>query len=821
MMALAVLAVVMPMYVTESPELDGRLDEPSWAVAPSFTAFVQKDPDAGGPPSEPTSLRVLYDDDAVWFGIDCVQQRSPIVRRLTRRDREEDSDRVEVDIDSRGTGRDAFRFQVNAAGVLLDALRYHDTEIDSDWDENWEARVADTPTGWSAELRIPFRALRYPHAARQRWGLQVRRFISQRQEIDELAPIPRGEAGETSRYGSLGPFTDVPDSSNFELLPFLVAGVAQPAGGMPTQRASYGGDLRWHVTPTLTLDMTVKPDFAQVEADQQVLNLSTYEPFFPDKRPFFLEGTSLFAAPLQVLYTRRIGRVPDAPELPDPETAPTDPGPSPVWGAAKLTGTVGGDTQVGALAAVTGPNRVMTQVMAQDGTVGDHERLVDPATAYAALRLTHGLGKRGYVGMFATAVGRFEEVKDDDYPVADGMALCPDGTRTSPGTRCSHDALVAGIDARWRSASGAYLVEGDVAAAGFRGGPPRPQPDGVIIDSGRISPQTTLHAAKQDNGLVLDTTLEVYGRRFDINDAGYLKRANFIDGEWNVGWKDTTPGDHIRESTTLLGASYKANWRGERIGGDYSLETRLVLASYWRLGLELKYKPTFFDDRELGTGTALQRAARTEVDLDLASDPRKRITFAWSQSAYRVDGGLSYESDIDVVLHALQRLDLELLPTAVVAQGEQRFVPDDAIAKPAALSDRNIFAQQDAFAAGLTLRATYTFSPTMTLQLYGQLFGESVGYHDFGSVPTIDHEVELLDIVRTSEPIMATTSTSVAVNASAVFRWEWRLGSTLYLVYSRAHTEKPPPIDGAPIPWRAGLAAPADQAAVLKISYWW
>jgi hypothetical protein len=172
------------------------------------------------------------------------------------------------------------------------------------------------------------------------------------------------------------------------------------------------------------------------------------------------------------------------------------------------------------------------------------------------------------------------------------------------------------------------------------------------------------------------------------------------------------------------------------------------------------------------------------------------------------------------VLHALPRLDLELLPTAVVAQGEPRFVPDDAIAKPADLSDQNIFAQQDAFAAGLTLRATYTFSPTMTLQLYGQLFGESVGYHDFGSVPKTDLEVALGDIVRTSEP-MATTSTSVAVNASAVFRWEWRLGSTMYLVYSRAHTEKPPSIDGAPIPWRAGLAAPADQAAVLKISYWW
>ena len=170
-MLLAVAAVVVtPLHVTTPPHLDGRLDDPAWASAAAFTAFVQKNPDAGQPGSEPTSVRVLYDDDALWIGVDCEQTHAPIVGRLTRRDRQVDSDHVEVDLDSRATGRDAFHFEVNAAGVLVDALRYDDTEITYDWDDNWEAQVATTATEWTAEIRIPFRVLRYARTPGQRWG---------------------------------------------------------------------------------------------------------------------------------------------------------------------------------------------------------------------------------------------------------------------------------------------------------------------------------------------------------------------------------------------------------------------------------------------------------------------------------------------------------------------------------------------------------------------------------------------------------------------------------------------------------------------------
>src|SRR5262249_28749191 len=161
-------------------------------------------------------------------------------------DRQVDSDHVELDLDSRATGRDAFHFEVNAAGVLLDGLRFSDTEISYDWDENWEAQVAITPNGWSAEIRIPFRVLRYARVPGARWGVQVRRFISARQEIDELSPIPRGEAGETSRYGSLGPFEVLPDQPSLELRPFVLAALTHTTDGSFSPRGSAGADLKWH-----------------------------------------------------------------------------------------------------------------------------------------------------------------------------------------------------------------------------------------------------------------------------------------------------------------------------------------------------------------------------------------------------------------------------------------------------------------------------------------------------------------------------------------------------------------------------------------------
>src|SRR5262249_40805554 len=200
-------------------------------------------------------------------------------------------------------------------------ILFNDTDSSSDWDENWDARTARTEHGWSAEFRIPLRILRFARLPVQDWGFQARRYISARQETDEWSFIPRTQAGEVSRYGRLDNLVGLTPRSPLELRPFVLGrvrvrdAVSDMIASGTDATGSAGLDIKWHASQSLTLDASFNPDFAQVEADQLILNLTTFETYYPEKRPFFLEGIDTFATPMQVLYTRRIGRASPVPAL--------------------------------------------------------------------------------------------------------------------------------------------------------------------------------------------------------------------------------------------------------------------------------------------------------------------------------------------------------------------------------------------------------------------------------------------------------------------------------------------------------------------------
>ena len=368
--------VLVPVRAPTPPTIDGDLSDPVWALAAATSAFTQQFPEERAAPSERTTLKVLYDDDAVYIAFDLEQKTVPIVQRMARRDRDVESDSVTIDIDSRALGKTAFEFTVNAAGVLRDGIRSNDVIENGDrfspgWDENWDARTVVRDGGWSAEIRIPLRILRFSFGGGiQTWGFQARRYTSMRQETDQWSLVPRNVASEVSMYGHLQDLRMRP-RPDLELRPFVLGrlrrrdktDVTLDSGLSPG--ASAGLDLRWHLTPDLTLDGTVNPDFTQVEGDELYLNLSNFESFFPEKRPFFVEGAEIFESPaplffarsFQLLYTRRIGRRPDAPALrPTPafdDRLVTLPEPSTILGATKLVGRLGQSWSVGAMSAVT------------------------------------------------------------------------------------------------------------------------------------------------------------------------------------------------------------------------------------------------------------------------------------------------------------------------------------------------------------------------------------------------------------------------------------------------------------------------------------
>jgi hypothetical protein len=816
------------------PVLDGRLDDPVWQKAPAAETFTQKFPSDGKPPGDRTVVRILYDDDNVYVGFDCPQSVE-VVARLTRRDRQVETDAVVAVFDTRGDGKSAFEFQVSAAGQLSDGLHFNDTDFNQDWDENWEAKVATRSDGWSAEMRIPLRALRFPSRPVQSWGLQLRRYVSARQELDEWAHIPREAAIEVAGYGRLDDLVGLRQKTALEVAPFVVAGVRHHDPLSPllargfTPVVSAGLDFRWHVTDALTLNGTVLPDFGQVEADQVILNLTTYELYYPEKRPFFLEGFDTFSTPIQLLYTRRIGAAPPPPVLntyaPYGEQLVENPGPSTIYTAAKLVGDIGDHWSVGELVAVTGRNTVSAE--AQNGA--EVQRLADPLTTYKVLRVKRELAEGAYVGAMFTATNRSES--SFDYPLVPGLGpngrayqLCPlvdnpnNATVLPPGSRCFHDAYVAGVDGRWRSPSGDYNATAQVITSVVENGPPRLMPDGTTIKSGDVGPAVSVRAAKDGGKLVGNVSYEAYGKLVDYNDLGFMARQNAQKVLAQIGYHHLDPSGPTLETHTAFEVSDQENLSWQVQARGFRVFNFTKFKNFWGMYSDVHFRPAHFDDREVGDGAALERAGLVGFEVWLGTDPRKRFyAELWTQTHF-LEHAFGYQGDGKISVKILPQWDLDLLPNWVYTTGEPRYFLTQGSAY--------LFGRQRAQSLSLTLRSTYTFTPTLTLQAYAQAILESEHFSSYTWYPAKGAGTAIL--LSDLRPVGFTVTENPdfeagTINASVVLRWEYRLGSTLFVVYTHSQNNAQTPSfgDGAGFNFSRIGPRPAEDALLGKLSYWW
>ena len=288
----------------DSPRVDGRLDEAVWQSAPAITNLTQREPDQGSPAIENTEVRFAYDDDALYIGARMFSRDPKAIRALvTRRDREGSSEQLVISLDTYRDRRTAYDFSVTAAGVRIDYYHASDSEgdRDSDWNPVWEAATDIDSLGWTAELRIPFNQLRFSPGEMQEWGVNVVRRVPDRNEQSYWVLVRRTEPGWSSRMGTLTGIRGIRPARRVELLPYVaadsrIAAVTDPANPFQhsyANAARVGGDLKMGLGPNLTLDVTLNPDFGQVEGDPAVVNLTAYEIFFDERRPFFLEGADL------------------------------------------------------------------------------------------------------------------------------------------------------------------------------------------------------------------------------------------------------------------------------------------------------------------------------------------------------------------------------------------------------------------------------------------------------------------------------------------------------------------------------------------------
>jgi hypothetical protein len=656
----------------------------------------------------------------------------------------------------------------------------------------------------------------------QDWGLQVRRFIDARQETDDWAFYPRSSPTYVPLFGRLDNLVALEPRHPLELRPFVLGRIGNRASDASTTlasgataSASAGLDAKAHVTNELTLDLTVNPDFAQVEADTVILNLSTFETFFPEKRPFFLEGIDTFAAIRPLVYTRRIGKLPAPPDLGAQQFLVESPDPTRIWGAAKLSGTIGGRTTLGLISAVTGANDVD---IIDNGV--PRRRLVDPWTSFNVLRLKRQLGGNADIGILATATNRFET------PLAAG-ADCPVSGKAGTDGRCTNDAYVVSTDGRWRSGSGNYAAAWQALATTLQGGPPRSQRDGIPIEPGKIAGGGSLYVGKDGGTHWLATAWQhLAGRQLEFNDLGYLERKNDYQGSFTVAYRTLTPWWRTLETYNSLQASVRATLDGLNLWNELRLASSWSFSNFWWAYFALYGRGPYYDDREMGDGTALQRAGSLGVGWSMSSDPRKRVQATFSGNVERRTNGWHMDASAGATLRVHPRLELYLSPTASWDSGSPRYVSTTDIRDPLFPDVPNpqyLLGVQDAASLGATLRAAYTFTPELSLQFYTQLFLARVRYGPFSNSPAIPGTRVALDSLAPAAAPAANPNTEEAtLNVNLVLRWEYRLGSTLFLVYTHAQNPALVPTSGAGFQLRPLLQGRASEDfLLLKLSYWW
>jgi hypothetical protein len=809
-----------------APDIDGRIDEPMWDKAWLESNFTQRFPDEAKAPTERTEMRVLYDDEAIYVAVRCFDSKpDKIVARLTRRDRDIDSDKVQVAISSKNDKASAYEFQVNAAGVQVDTLRFNDSEVAPEWDSLWYSATTIDALGWSAEFKIPLVALRYSGDTNE-FGFQVRRILQRRKETDEWSHIPRDEQGEVSNYGTLQKLQELKAARLLQISPYDSRRVTLRRGQDPFDAresgGNFGADFKVGLTSALTLDATINPDFGTVEVDQVVLNLTANELFFPEKRPFFLEGSEVFSTPFLFFYTRRIGKQPSNPAG-APLLEPLAQGQ--IYGAAKVTGVLTGRTSLGLLSAVTAKSTALVE-RPSDGA--PRKRMVDPLTHFGVLRLKTEFAQNSYVAGFATAVNRIEEENDATPDPGD---LCPrpyTGLVVSPEPvkgRCTSDAYTGGLDTKLSSDDGKWRFKAQTVASVLSKGPARYIADGVVVSPGDLGYGVSAEAGKYAGSWLYSLKYEGAHPKLDLNDAGFY-RANkhaFLGG---LTWRTLDPHGPFLDQSYQLNAGGTYSWDFEGQADVWpTLNATWTLKNLWSVNAFLGPRfAAYTPFRETRSDVLAQYEPGYYYEATVATDSTKPIVLSSTNYLRSAPYGIGTATTLN--LRPTPTLELDVIFAFDRVKNHVRWL--DTLDNRQYTGTRTFyFAELDSDALSTTLRGTYTFTTRLSLQGYLQVYAANGDYDRTTSAVVMGTRQKIRLSKLKADPFGPAADDfdfrEGTINANLFLRWEYRPGSALWLAYTRSQDQQEyDPMEGSPqVRFDRFSGGPATDVFLVKLSYLW
>jgi len=810
----------------DPPRMDGDLSDACWQQVDWGTDFVEWEPKEGDSPTRQTAFKILYDDANLYVAYRAYDDPREVDDLLARRDWFP-GDWVEINIDSHNDKRTAFSFTSSVSGARGDEFVSEDgNNWDGNWDPVWELRSRIDDEGWTAEVRIPFSQLRFSEQEEQVWGIQVQRRLYRKEERSLWQPFSKDESGWVSRFGELRGIQGVRPPRRVEILPYAAAdamrGEAVP--GDPFQDGSdnnvhAGVDGKLGVTGDLTLDFTVNPDFGQVEADPSEVNLSAFETFFSEKRPFFIEGSNILDYPIapavtggsftadNLFYSRRIGAAPHFhPDLEDGEYADV-PGTSSIIGALKLSGKTAGGLSVGVL------NSMVAREKAEIDDQGvRRQETVEPFTNYF--------------------VGRLQQEFDEGNTRFGGIVTAVNRDTGEPQLAALHrSAYTAGLDFRHEWARKSWYVAANATASRVAGDEKalfltqtssaryfqRPDNGHESVDTTRTSlagqaGSLRLARAGGSGAFRFETGAAFRTPGFEINDMGYLRRADEINQftwgqysvrkpfavfrrfSWNANqWLDWDFGGDLldRQANTNFNTNFKNNWAcGAGITHTWDITSNTVLRG----------------------GPSMRLAPATNAEAWVNTDQRKTVALGFGGSWSGEGSGSTtryYDGWVDLFLQVTNTLRITVSPWYARGEPQLQYVTTRGYG-----GGRYLLANLKQETGAVTLRLDYTITPNLTVQYYGSPFVSSGAYTQFKRVTApkaegYDDRFQTFtddEIVRDDDGYHVDEDGDGAVdysfgnpdfnfrdfNSNLVLRWEYQPGSLLYLVWSQARSDFAP-----------------------------
>ena len=789
-----------------SPKIDGLLDDKVWSLGEWQGEFTQQFPYGGRPASEKTFVKVLYDRSNLYIAMICQDSEPDKIRDILGRRDARGGDNTGIAIDSYHDKRTAFEFSLTAAGQKMDLKHLGDYHFDFNWDAVWDGATSKNDTAWIAEMMIPFSQIRYANLDEHVWGLHFYRVISRKNEADNWQWVPREAPAMVYLFGELHGIRDIRSSRQVEFLPYILGSysklVKEPE---PDHPFGYDGGLNAKVgiSSDYTLDLAVNPDFGQVEADPSVLNLTAFETFYVEKRPFFLEGNDVFDFDMDgdiPYYSRRIGSPPAFPGQYDGWNVSGVPDRTTILGAAKLTGKNRNGLSAGLVSGLTSRE----SAKGTDGTGSEKEIEVAPLSNYLATRIKRDF-KEGntIVGGTFSVVNR---ISDDSV-----------SNRMLPSS-----ALSGGLDLLHHWDNRNYFIEVKSIASQLNGSREailikqlahnhryqRPDADYLEVDSLRehLSGHGGLIRAGKKGGR---WTYFVQGQYrspgLNLNDIGYIRQSDFIGQQSEVSYEMNEPGDWIRNYTIRLYQEALWSFGGENTGNQLGLEMQVNNNKLWRYGINLQYDFSSLDTRELRGGPALRNDASFRSGISVGSNSAKDLyaSLSYRYKEWRMEQSRENQLLFSITWLPVKRLKFSGQPELSRRQYHQQYVTTVTRSS----SREYIVGSIDHHTASLTFRGELFLTPELSVQYYGSPY-YSVG--TYSSFRRIDRAASKNTGERWDTPDLAYNELqdtySFVLNAETlefgnpdfsfmqfrsnlVLRWEYKLGSTLYLVWAHDRSD--------------------------------